>query len=59
MRGHKEGDLVFFFKDGKAIGLDLYRDFIKDHRWLTMTPGQERVLHQDQLDPQYLIGSNS
>lgn len=28
MRGFASGDLVFFFDDGKAVGLDLYRDWL-------------------------------
>lgn len=40
MRGHV-GDLVFFFDaSGRAIGLDLYRDWVKMNP--PLKPGEER-----------------
>ena len=40
MRGYV-GDLVFFFDaEGRAVGLDLYRDWVKDNA--PLKPGETR-----------------
>ena len=44
MRGYGQGDLVFFFRGGVAIGLDLYREWEpKNHK---LHPGEE-VEHRE------------
>lgn len=46
MRGYGEGSLVFYFRDGRAVGLDLYREW----RALGMGPLEQGVEIDDPLE---------